>query len=185
MNIKTLHSNFLFTYNQYFEQYSLTNPLFCISPNKKKLTWLNYRSKESFYTYEEYYNWVNNNLQYSIAISDKALIQIFFEGDGKKILKSSLAFLPNPNILMSYFRFDMDLLSCKNYYHNSYHINFGYRTDDVRYSLNKFPYPSEFIKFSLFLIGKDEFLFFKKDHFFSDLNSLGEKYSHFFDMISL
>lgn len=181
--VKNLHANLLLAYNHYSKKYSISNPLFCLSPNGKILTWLNYTSREYFYTYEEYYQWVNENLQYSLALSENVLVQIFYEEKDNKIIRGSLCFLPHPDLLMSYFRFDMDVEKCKNYYHNTYHINFGYRSDDVRYSLNRFPYPSEFIKFCLFLMGNEEFNRFSKKKFFNDLNSVGESYSHLFDFI--
>lgn len=181
MTIKNLHANLSLAYNFFSKQYNIVNPFFEISPNGKLLTWKNYKSKESFYNYEEYFHWVNENLQYSIAISETAFIQVFFEEEDGVISKGSLSFLPYPDLLMVPFRFDMDTKNCKDYYHNSYHINFGYRSDDVRFSLNRFPFPTEFIKFCLFLNGNSEFTHFNKKKFFNDLTAIGELYSHLFD----
>lgn len=181
MTIENLYQNLRHTYNLYSNKYIIANPLFEMSPNRKILTWRNYQSRESFYYYEDYFQWVTDNLQYSIAIDDRALVQIFFEENGGKIIRGSLSFLPQPDLLMPPFRFDLDTKNNKSYYHNSYHINFGYRSDDIRFTLNKFPYPSEFLKFCLFLNGCSEFSCFSKRKFFKDLSSLGESYSHVFD----
>jgi len=90
-------------------------------------------------------------------------------------------FIPNPELFMPYFRFDMDLDRGEDYYHNSNHINFGYNCDNVRFSLNRLPYPVEFVKFCLFLMGNSEFKNFNRSNFFTDLNRVGEAYSHLFD----
>lgn len=163
------------------EKFSITNPLYTQANNSEILTWYNYQTKQYFYTYDEYYAWVVNNLQYSLVIDNKVLIQMYYVQKEKSITQASLSFLPHPDLLMSYFRFDMDTNSCKDYYHNSYHVNFGYRSDDIRFSLNRFPHPSEFLRFVLFLLGHEEFKAFNRKRFFNDLNSLGEQYSHNFD----
>lgn len=180
-NINSLFQDLKIFYISNNEKFSLTNPLFTQKNNSEILTWYNYKSKQSFYTYDEYYLWVINNLQYSVVIDDKVLVQIYYVQKGKDITKASLSFLPHPDLLMSYFRFDMDTENNKDYYHNSYHINFGYRSDDVRFTLNRFPYPSEFLRFVLFLMGYDEFKTFNRKRFFDDLNSIGDQYSHNFD----
>lgn len=178
---QNLYMNALTCYNVYAERYSLTNPLFHLSNDKKTMSWYNYKPKEHFYTYEEYYQWANDNLQYSIAISNKALIQLFYYEKDSNITKASLSFLPNPDELMSYFRFDLDCENHEDYHHNSSHINFGYRADNIRYSLNKFPYPSEFIKFCLFVAGNHELTNFNGRKFLADLDTRGELYCHLFD----
>jgi len=181
ITVRNLYNNLRLSYNVFSKTFDIANPLFQITNDEQILSWHKYLPKESFNTYEEYFEWVNSNLQYSLAISDVGFIQIFYKSENDKIVKASLAFLPNPNMMMSFFRFDLDSINCKDYYHNTYHINFGYRSDDIRYTLNRFPYPSEFIKFILFLLGKFEFKSYNKKKFFIDLDSIPELYSHRFD----
>lgn len=181
--VKKLYIDLKQFYNCSYLKYNLQNPLFCINGNH--LTWNNYLPKESFYTYEEYFDWVVNNNQYSLVILDNLLLQIFYEEKNAKIVKGSLTFLPNPDSMMSYFRFDMDTQKAKDFYHNSYHINFGYNSDDVRFTLFKFPYPSEFIKFALFLSGRSEFTKHSQSKYFTDLRAIGESFSHFLDFVTI
>ncbi|HLO59212.1 MAG TPA: hypothetical protein VK179_10750 [Bacteroidales bacterium] len=179
---KTLYSNLERIYNANFRKYDLQNPFFCLKNNE--LTWHSYVPKESFYTYDEYFKWVINNNQYSLAVSGKALIQVYFREENRIITKGTLAFLPEPDSFMTYFRFDMDTINPAPYYHNTYHIHFGYRSDDIRFSLYKFPYPSEFIKFTLFLLGNSEFTSHNNERFFSDLATIGESFSHKFEFVT-
>lgn len=182
ITVKNLYNNLLTTYNLYYSKYDLQNPLFCMKGNNV-LTWHSYLSKEYFHSYEEYYNWVVSNSQYSMAIGENVLVQLYYEEHKGEIYKASLTFLPSPDSLMCYFRFDMDTVNVANYYHNSYHINFGYNSDDIRFTLTRFPYPSEFIKFILFLCGNSEFTTHSTGHFFLDLSTKGELFTHFFDFI--
>lgn len=179
--IPTLFQDLNVFYLSNNKKYLITNPFFSIAKDGSSLTWFNYQPREKFYFYEDYYEWVSNNLQYSLAIDDKVLIQIFFHETGDKIVQGSLGFLPRPDLYFPYFRFDMDLLNSKDYYHNSYHVNFGYRSDDVRFSLHRFPHPSEFLRFVLFLMGREEFNRYNRNRFFDDLTKFDEKYSHLFD----
>jgi hypothetical protein len=181
MNVNALFQNTHMIYNCLAERYNITNPFFILSPSKRMLTWTNYLTKEKFYSYEEYYDWVSNNLQYSMSLSEVAFFQIFFEEKDGEIFRGSLSFLPRPDLLMTPFRFDLDLLNVKSYYHNSYHVNFGYRSDDFRFTVNKFPFPSEFVKFCLFLNGSEEFNSFNRKKFFKSLGLIREDYSHSFD----
>jgi hypothetical protein len=184
ISVKNLYNNLLTFYNECHEKYDLQNPFFCLNSLGNVLTWTSYQSKASFYTYEEYFKWVVDNNQYSLAIGERILIQVYFEQSKTAITKASMSFLPSPDILMGYFRLDMDRNKPVDYYHNSYHINFGYNTDDVRFTLQKFPYPSEFIKFSLFLAGQSDFKIHNKKKFFPDLSSFGESFSHCFDFVA-
>ncbi len=179
--IRALHHNLDIFYKSNFEKWSMSNPLYAISPDKKTLTWYNYQTKQSFYSYEEYYAWVADNLQYSIALGENILLQIFYQELENGVSKGSLSFLPHPDLLMTYMRFDMDKNNWKHYYHNSFHIHFGYRSEELRFSLNRFPHPSEFIRFCLFLMGNDEFENFNRNRFFNDLTTFGERHSHIFD----
>lgn len=181
ITVENLHANLKTTYNANFRKYSLSNPFFTLSANKNVLSWNNYLPKQRLLDYELYYDWINENLQYSLGIHKKAVIQIYFEQTKHGVNKSSLTFLPHPDLEMPYFRFDMDSLKWKDYYHNSYHIHFGFNCDNIRFSLHRFPHPSEFIKFCLFLLGDTSITALKRNNFFADLSTIGEKFSHFFD----
>lgn len=178
---KALHHNLDIFYKTNFSKLEIRNPFYQLTSDSKTLTWYNYQVKQFFYSYEEYYAWVSDHLQYSLAFGDHGLIQIFYQEFKTGVQKGSLGFLPHPDLLMTYFRFDMDTHACSDYYHNSFHINFGYRSDDLRFSLNRFPFTSEFLRFCAFLTGNVEFSDFNRKRFFGDLGTMGEKYSHLFE----
>lgn len=180
MNIRHLYTNLNQFYNLEYRDFHLLNPKYII--NGSKLTWSKYVPRENQETYEEYFQWVLDQGQFSLQIGDFAVIQIFFEEDmNHEVYRGSLSFLPEPTYLYSYFRFDFDSLANINYTHNSYHVNFGYKSDDLRFSLKRFPYPSEFIKFALFLTAKKEIASFPGTNFFTDLDSMKEDYNHCID----
>lgn len=184
MKVQDLYTDIQKYYNLNYRDSQLINPRFIINDNK--LTWASYKTKENKETYEEYFQWVLDNSQFSLQINDEALIQIFYEEDikSKEVFRGSLSFLPRPDYLMSYFRFDFDRNAKIDYSHNSYHINFGYRSDDLRFSLKKFPYPSEFMNMVLFFLNKKEIKSFDKGNFYADLDSIGELYNHSFDFVT-
>ena len=138
MELNTVYANIEQIYNSNRE---LMNPRFCKNA-RNQITWINHISNEKFDSYEEYYFWVNENLQYSFLLNEDAFVQFFFEGEkfGKKIevYKGSMAYLPSPYTYSEYFRFDMDLKNEKDYNHVSYHAHFGYRAKDVRFALYKY-----------------------------------------------
>jgi hypothetical protein len=148
------------------------------------VSWENYRTNEKFETYNEYYNWVINKIQYSFMLKDESAIQIFLEGErsGKKdnyvLVKGKMAYLPRPDKYSEYFRFDVDYKKANDYDHTAYHAHFGYRSKDVRFSLYQFPTPSEFVKFVLFIDYGYHYMHFNSKNFFDDLDLLGNKYNH-------
>lgn len=177
MNLTNLYSDLHTFYNQNFRQLSLVNPLYCRDNSIDALTWDDYLSEESFDYYDDYYQWVLSNNQYSLAFGEEALVRIFFKNGGNHWF-ASMAFLPDPEINSTYFRFDMDLPKHKDFIHSSYHIHFGYNSDRFRISLMNYPYPSQFLYFIAFLLGSYECENFNKEKFFPDLDSLTEAYNH-------
>ena len=99
MELSEIYSNIEQMYNIYGEKFGLMNPRF-IKNDNYQITWLNHISNEKFETYEEYYFWAYENVQYSFSLQDDSLVQFFFEGQkcGKRIPvnKGSMAYLPNP-----------------------------------------------------------------------------------------
>ena len=185
MELSTVYANIEQVYNIKREQYDLMNPRFCKNANNQ-ITWLNHISNEKFDSYEEYYFWVNENLQYSFLLNEDSFVQFFFEGEkvGKKIevYRGSMAYLPNPYTYSEYFRFDMDLKNEKDYKHVSYHVHFGYRAKDVRFALYKYPLPSEFLKLIQFLHYDISLTKFSQNKFWESLSDRNIAFNHCLDL---
>ena len=62
------------------------------------------------------------------------------------------------------------------------HIHFGYKNDDLRVSLHKYPLPSQFVAF--LLNSKEKVAVFDKDKFFPSLDDLKELYNHKFEFVT-
>ena len=184
MELNDIYINIQQMYNIYGRKYGLMNPRF-IKNDNGQITWLIHISNEKFETYEEYYLWVNENLQYSFSLEDDSLIQIFFEGkrQGKKIpvKKGSMAYLPSPYSYSEYFRFDVDLDNEKDYAHPTYHAHFGYRAKDVRFTLFKYPMPTEFLKLIQFLHHEVPIEQYAKEKFWETLADRNIKFNHCLD----
>ena len=158
------------------------------------LSWGNYKNREIFDTYEEYFHWIINCRQYSFNLHDGSALQLYYEGDGNTLKKASLAFLPLCDDNLQYFRFDLDYEASRDYCHTCYHVHFGYKTEKMRLTLFHFPKPSQFIQFVKSFVYEIPVEKFKKDKFYPDLNKLaenptgiisgGEKYNHFLKLVS-
>lgn len=185
MEIKSVFNDLDTFYKAYSRQYKFMNPRYAKTYNS--LSWENHISNEKFDSYEEYYQWVIDKIQYSLLLGDESAVQIYFEGErkGKKyeIKKGSMAYLPNPKKYSEYFRFDLDYKNSEHYNHTAYHIHFGYKAKDVRFSLLSMPLPSEFIKFILFLDYNVEYEYFNDKNFLPDLDKLDNKYNHILQLI--
>ena len=187
MTIDKIFLDIQYFYNSFAIKYNITNPRFVKSDTV--ISWSNHIPTERFITYEEYYHWVYNKSQYSFSLENDSLVQLYFEGKwGKekkkrvvKVSKASMAYLPNPASYSEYFRVDMDLDNAKNFCHNSYHVHFGYRNDELRISLYQYPLPSQF---TIFLLNSEEDIrAFSKDRFFPSLDYLKEQYNHKLEFI--
>jgi hypothetical protein len=185
VDIESVYSNLLTFYNVNNNEYKFLNPRMeklcdCIS-------WKNYKGNEKFENYDEYYQWALDNVQYSFMFSDESMIQVYFEGVRKKkkfvITKGSMSYLPMPKKYSEYFRFDLDYDREEDYVHTSYHIHFGYRSKDIRFSLMRFPYPSEFIKMILFLDYDKEVNYYNRSMFMEDLRERSIEYNHALDFV--
>ncbi len=185
MELSRVYTNIEKIYHINRVKYGIMNPRFCKN-NLNQITWVNHVSNEKFESYEEYYLWVNENLQYSFSLNEDSFVQFFFEGEkvGKKIevYKGSMAYLPNPYTYSEYFRFDMDLKNEKDYGHESYHVHFGYRAKDVRFALYKYPLPSEFMKLVEFLHYNISITGFVQNNFWETLSDRGIKFNHCLDL---
>ncbi len=181
MTLTNLLSDLRIFYNLNFNEFNLLNPFFYINSSSNSLTWKNYISEESFDTYEEYYQWVVSNNQYSLTFGEDALIRIHFKKKGTNWF-ASMAFLPDPSINSTYFRFDMDFSEQKDFIHSSYHIHFGYNSNRFRISLMSYPYPSQFLYFIAFLLGYHKCKHFDNSKFFPSLDSIPEVYNHFLNL---
>lgn len=186
MELEKVYANLHTFYNIYYRKYTLTDPRFYMN-ELLQLTWYDHLPNEAFENYEQYYDWVFDNVQYSLKLEDDSLLQFFFEaereGKKNKIKKGSMAYLPNPRSFSDYFRFDIDLKREENYAHTSYHIHFGYRSKDVRFALNKLPLPSEFIRLIFFLHYGEVLEEFNKDNFWETLEERNIKYNHILDFV--
>lgn len=184
MELEKIYNNLFTFYNMNYRKYMLTDPRFYLN-DALQLTWYNHITNESFENYEQYYDWVFDNVQYSLKLDDDSLLQFFFEAEreGKKnhAKKGSMAYLPNPRNYSEYFRFDVDLKREENYVHTSYHIHFGYRSKNVRFTLNRFPMPSEFVRFIFFLHYGEWVEEFNKNNFWETLEERNIKYNHALD----
>lgn len=184
MELSEIYSNIEQMYNIYGEKFGLMNPRF-IKNDNYQITWLHHISNEKFETYEEYYFWAYENVQYSFSLQDDSLVQFFFEGQkcGKRIPinKGSMAYLPNPYSYSEYFRFDIDLDNEKDYDHPSYHAHFGYRAKDVRFTLYKYPMPTEFLKLIQFLHYGISIESYSKEKFWENLSDRKIKFNHYLD----
>ena len=172
MLINELYNNLNIFYNQNWNKFRLINPLFIIDNSSNSLTWANYKSKESFDTYEEYFYWTLDNNQYSLMIDELGLVQIFYHFKNNSVNNSSLSYLPNPEITSEYFRFDLDERGINDFSHTFYHFQFSYPFNNFRIPIKSFPYPSEFLNYILFLLGLKELKNFNKNNSFEDLDSL-------------
>lgn len=143
------------------------------------LTWPNYLGKLAYTSYEEYYEFSLNNGQYSFLLVDDSMVQLYYECHNNIIKKANLAYLPSSNNGYTYFRFDLDINSKTNYYHNTYHIHFGFNSNNFRLSLYSFPYPSEFLNF-INSLYKNFDKNFSSDKLLKNLDELKEEYNHCF-----
>ena len=187
--IKALHTDLLKYYNLKFRELGLRNPNFLFDGSR--VSWNKYRPREEFTTYKEYYDWVLENFQYSLMLSDDSVVQIYYEvnqaTDREKLDKASLAFLPNPLTVdidgVNYIRLDCDMDSHIDYFHTAYHIHFGYRSQ-MRVSLFQFPTPSQFFNFIMNAAYNDFYSPQKtlKNCSILDLDSQGYKYQHYLNV---
>jgi hypothetical protein len=142
-------------YNDNFRIYHLANPYFYRNDNE--LSWRNHLSDPRNDDYEIEYEWIVNNLQYSLSINDSGLFQFFYCCTKDNVLeKANIMFLPNPDLSHQYIRFDFSPQDSKTYYHPEIHFHFGYPSNSMRISLDKIPFPSNFIRFIVHLIGIQE-----------------------------
>lgn len=177
--IRSLRANLDTFYNLNFRKYNLVNPYYIIDSSTNSLTWINYRHDEYFDNYPDYFNWVIDNGQFSLEIRGKGLIRVYFKLVDEENLIASMSFLPNPDLYSTYFRFDMDKSRKADYIHSSYHVHFGYNNFAYRLPLFHYPWPSEFLLFSLFTVGlSEERKSLTERNFFENLDQLFESYDH-------
>lgn len=167
-------------YNINSRKYGLIDRFFC--RNENVISWHKYESHHKFKTYEDCYNWIINNNQYSFKFQEGHCVQLYYEFDTDKLSKASLNFYPNPDIYdgNDYVRFDCDLGSHRDYIHTSYHAHFGYNSN-YRISIYRFPMPQEFLNFIIVqyyndLIDNFEVIKNKKDSPIMTLEELKHKY---------
>ncbi len=182
MELNHVYSNIMQMYNCHREDYGIMNPRF-IKNEHYQITWINYLGIERFETYEEYYFWAYENVQYSFSLQDDSLIQIFYKAEkqGKKevVVEGSMAYLPSPYKYCDYFRFDIDTNNEESFRHTSYHAHFGYRSKDVRFTLVRYPMPSEFVKLVMNLCYGVHIGGFSSDKFWESLDDRGINYNHY------
>lgn len=186
MDIQSLFYDLDTFYKANFKEHKLINPRYEMTFNT--LSWEKHISNEKFDFYPQYYEWAVNKIQYSFMLEDESIIQIYYEGERIKkkyiVTKGSMAYLPRPDKYSEYFRFDVDYKKAQHFNHTAYHIHFGYRAKDVRFSLFHFPTPSEFIKFILFLDYQKTIASFKSKNFFDDLDTIKNEYNHILSFVS-
>jgi hypothetical protein len=176
MLISKLHTNLKIAYSENSSKHEIINPFFVWNGNT--VSWNNYLGKNPHGNYEEYFQWVYDNNQFSFEVADFCVAQVYYEVKEEKIEKASLAFLPFPNLSHQYLRFDLDHEAARDFEHCSYHVHFGYPSNMVRLALFNYPWPSEFMKFVLFMIGKEQVQKFSSQNFFPSLDLLGNKHNH-------
>lgn len=175
---KDMYINIRHFYNSRFS--NLFNPNFEYDNNKRILSWSNYEGWVKKSNYKDFFEHCLNERQYSFTLEDDSLVQLYYEDDSEKIIKSSLTFIPNPERDLSYFRFDLDYSARRDYNHTLYHIHFGYYSNDFRICLYSFPFPSEFLKFINCIILKDFNHLFNKDKFLHNLDIMKCKFNNKF-----
>ena len=180
--IQDLYNDIDRFYNLNWNKYGLTNPNYTRINNT--LSWNAYKSKDSYKTYEEFYRWLSNNKQYSFQLGhDDSFIQLYYETDDNKLLKSSLGFIPSPASVeegLVYLRFDCDFSVNTDYHHTIYHIHFGHPDAEMRLCLYRFPLPSHFIEFIMQIAyqqtpPKES----RQSEYIPDLEGLSCKYAHY------
>jgi hypothetical protein len=173
--MRDYYSNLETFYNQNHKK--LINPNFIWRDDK--LTWNNRLGWLKEHNYEKYFQWLINEKQYSLLLTDGAALQIYYEFYKDALKIASLSFYPVPESGFEPFRFDLDIDAAKDYHHTHYHIHYGYNTKGMRMPLYRFPMPSEYIKFVLaYVYAENSFYNFKKDLFLDNLDDLECKYNH-------
>lgn len=131
--------------------------------------------------YTDYFLDMYSNKNYFCYLNDISLISGFyeFESDNNSLIKASLEYIPNPGFhinrdylieddedvdklpiqyyLSNYIRFDFDVTS-NSYiplFHPCSHLHLGFDSN-LRISLDKFPFFSEFVRLILFYQYEDE-----------------------------
>jgi len=176
MLINKLETNLKIAFSENSMKHEVVNPFFIRSGNT--ISWGNYLGKNPQQYYDSYFQWVYDNYQFSFEITDLCVAQLYYEFSEDKITKASLAFLPYPHLSHQYLRLDLDHEATRDFDHCSYHVHFGYPSNMVRLALFNFPWPSEFMKFILFMVGKEKIQKFLPQNFFPNLDDLGNKHNH-------
>jgi|GEM_PF-4804663 len=163
MLIDDLHNDLSVFYNNNFSEFKLGNPFFY--RNNNELSWNNRLSDPKENDYEVEYNWIVENLQYSLSIEDIGLFQFYYYTKNNELLNANIMFLPNPYLSHQYIRFDFSPLDSKTYFHPEIHFHFGYPSNSMRIAIEKMPYPSSFMQFIFHLFGLHEFINFNNSKF--------------------
>ena len=160
----------------------IINPNF--TSHNNELVWGKYKENKSFEEYDEYYNWIMNEGQYSLMFLDNSAIQIKIQFKDDKLIKASYSYIPQPDNEYIYLRFDLDNKSSRDFVHTDYHIHFGYNNKHIRVSLHCFPSPTELIEFILAFIYNNKRFYKKYDSKFTpSLDELNTKYHHYFKLM--
>lgn len=168
-------------YNIYFRRWKLTNPNFLETGGA--LTWKNRTGIITSDEYEEFYQKIIDDIQYSL-IMDEAALQIYFQSNDGKVSEANLAFIPKPGSGLDYFRIDCDFGRARDYTHTTYHGHFGFNCHDMRFSVREFPFPSQFVRFCRALaFGAATDSFDRQKFLNRDLVQIGSKHHHCFSFI--
>lgn len=165
MLVNDIYNDLLNFYNKNHSNYLLGNPFFIRTHDT--ITWCNRLTPQRNEKYEEEYQWIIENNQYSLCINEYGVFQFYFESRINSLNKASLTFLPNPDISHQYIRFDYDKQNSIDYEHTAAHFHFGYPSSMIRLTLEKIPFPSIFIMFILHNMKIDKVKVFDRDKFYN------------------
>jgi hypothetical protein len=164
-------------YNVNYRRWSLHDPNFVETDGS--LTW---RKRSGFLRiddYDRFYQQVIDDVQYSLMIDSAAVVQLYYQADGKRLCEASLAFIPKPGSGREYFRLDFDARRARDYSHTVYHGHLGFNCKDMRFSVKEYPYPSQFLRFACALAFGQKIQSYNRDKFLGhDLGAWKSKYHH-------
>lgn len=164
-------------YNANYRRWKLQNPSFVQKDGC--LTWRNRVGINHEEDYEKLYQQVIDDVQYSLMIENRAVVQIYYQSSHGKVTDAALAFIPEPGTGLEYFRLDFDLRRAKHFSHTTYHAHFGFHCKEMRFSIKEFPYPSQFLRFICGIAFQRKIEHFNRDKFLADdLVSTGCKHHH-------
>jgi hypothetical protein len=149
---------------------------------ESEVTWCNRTPRTSYQDFGDYFRWVVDHVQYSLALDDGSCIQIFYQTRDEVLVKGSLAYLPSMDAReqgLRYLRFDCDTDGGRDLVHTAYHVHFDLDSG-MRISLLQFPSPSVFLDFIMLVAYQvtDQHVLPLASHIQS-LDELNCRYSHF------